>query len=63
MFLVSIVGNVCLMFYVYYTKSISVLEQIGILVFAISNLVILILSVSWYFVFRIQKARKKNKEQ
>ena len=59
MFLISIVGNVYLLFSVYYGKSVSVFEQIYISVFAISNLVILVLSVTWYFVFRIQKAKKK----
>jgi hypothetical protein len=59
LFLISVVGNIYLLFSVYYGKSYSVLEQIGIVVFAISNLVILILSIAWYFVFRIRKSRKQ----
>jgi hypothetical protein len=59
MFLISIVGNIFLMFVVYYGNSYSVFEQIGIVVFAVSNLVILVLSVTWYFVFRMRKSRKQ----
>jgi hypothetical protein len=59
MFLISIVGNIYLMFLVYYSTSYSVFEQIGIVVFAVSNLIILILSIAWYFVFRIRKSRKQ----
>jgi hypothetical protein len=59
MFLISIVGNIYLMFSVYYGNSYSVLEKIGIVVFAVSNLVILFLSIAWYFVFRIRKSRKQ----
>jgi predicted membrane channel-forming protein YqfA (hemolysin III family) len=59
MFLVSIVGNIYLLYSVYTWKSGTVLEQVAIVLFAISNLVILILSITWYFVFRIQKAKKK----
>ena len=59
MFLISIVGNIYLMFSVYYGNSYSVLEKIGIVVFAVSNLLILFLSIAWYFVFRIRKSRKQ----
>lgn len=47
------------MFLVYYSTVYSVFEKIGIVVFAVSNLIILILSIAWYFVFRIRKWRKQ----
>jgi predicted membrane channel-forming protein YqfA (hemolysin III family) len=59
MFLISIVGNVYLIFSAYFSRSASLFDKIGISVFAISNLTLLILSFAWYFVFRIQKAKNK----
>lgn len=47
------------MFLVYYSNSYSVFEQVGIVVFAVSNLIMLILSIAWYFVFRIRKWKKQ----
>jgi hypothetical protein len=60
MFLISIVGNIYLLYSVYTWKSGTVLEQVATILFAISNLVILILGITWYFIFRIQKSERKQ---
>jgi hypothetical protein len=57
-FLISIAGNIYILYSVYNGESSLVLRQIGLVGFAISNLIILIFGVTYYFAYRIQKNKK-----
>jgi hypothetical protein len=59
-FLISIAGNSYLLYSAYNGESGPALRQLGLTGFAISNLIILIFGVTYYFLYQIQKD-KKNK--
>jgi hypothetical protein len=59
-FLISIAGNVYLIYSVFAGESDPTLKQLGLTILAVSNLIILIFGVTCYFLYQIQKGKKNQ---